>query len=70
MVASDASDTSVGAVILDKFKNGKIKARAHASWTYLAADIKYNQIKKEALAINFAEKSCIAWCMAEHLFYK
>ena len=33
MVVSDASDTSIRAVVLHKFKEGKMKAMVHASRT-------------------------------------
>ena len=56
MVASDASDIGTGAVILHKFKDGKMKDITHSSRTLLAAEKKYSQIEKETLAIIFAVK--------------
>ena len=38
VAASNASDTGIGAVILCKFKDGKMKAIAHASTTMQAAE--------------------------------
>ena len=68
--ASGTSDTNIGAVILHKFKDRKMKAIAHASMILLAAEKKYNQIEKETLAIIFGVINFIRWCMAELLFYK
>ena len=42
VVASDASDTGGGAVILHKFKDEKMKAIMHVSWILLAAEKKSN----------------------------
>ena len=56
VVASDASDNSIGAVILHKFKHRNMKAIVHVSMTWLATEKKYSQIVKEALAIILAVK--------------
>ena len=54
IVASDASTHDVGACILHKWKDGKVRPIAHASRSLLPAERNYSQIEKEALAIIFA----------------
>ena len=54
IVASDASTHGVGACILHKWKDGKVRPIAHASRSLLPAERNYSQIEKEALAIIFA----------------
>ncbi|XP_026441996.1 uncharacterized protein K02A2.6-like, partial [Papaver somniferum] len=54
IVASDASSHGVGACILHKWKDGKVRPIAHASRSLLPAERNYSQIEKEALAIIFA----------------
>ena len=51
VVASDVNDASIGAVILYKFKDGKMKDIARASRSSVAAEKRDSQIVKEALAI-------------------
>ena len=54
---SHASNTGIVAVILHKFKVGKMKAIAHAFRTLLTGKKKkYSQIEKETLAVIFAVK--------------
>ena len=54
VVASDASSHGIGACILHKMSDGKLKPVAHASRSLLPAERNYSQIEKEALAIIFA----------------
>ena len=56
VVASDASAYGIGACILHKMEDGKMKPIAHASRTLLPAEKNYSQIEKEALSIMFAVK--------------
>ena len=54
IVASDASTHGVGACILHKWKDGKVRPIAYASRSLIPAERNYSQIEKEAQAIIFA----------------
>ena len=57
VVVADSSDAGICAVILHKFKDGKIKAKAHTSRTLLLAKKKkHGQIEKVVLVILFVIK--------------
>ena len=53
IVASDASTHNVGACILHKWKDGKVRPIAYASRSLIPAERNYSQIEKHALAIIF-----------------
>ena len=54
IIAADASDYGVGAVISHQFAGGQEKAIAHAGRALTKAEKNYGQIEKEALALVFA----------------
>ena len=59
IVASDASNLGLGAVILYKESNSHVKAIMHALRIFLPALKGYSKIEKEALRIIFAVKNSI-----------
>ena len=56
IVASDASDYVIGAMLLHRFEFEVTKPTAHASRALLPAERNYSQIEKEGLAITYAVK--------------
>ena len=54
VIAADASDYGVSAVISHQFAGGQEKAIAHAGRALTKAEKNYGQIEKEALALVFA----------------
>ena len=60
IVASDASNLDLWAIILHKESNSQVKVIAHESRTLRLAKKRYSQIEKEALGIIFAVKK-VPW---------
>lgn len=56
IVAADASSQGLGATIMHKFPDGKIKVIQHASRSLSPPEKNYSQIEKEGLALVFAVK--------------
>ena len=54
VVAADASNSGIGAVISHRFSNGTCKAVQHASRSLTPAESNYSQIEKEGLALVYA----------------
>lgn len=56
IVAADASSQGLGATIMHKFPDGKVKVIQHASRSLSPPEKNYSQIEKEGLALVFAIK--------------
>ena len=66
IVAADASDHGLGAVIQHRWPDGQIKAIAHASCSMTLAEQNYSQIEKEGLALIFAVKKFYKYIYGRH----
>ena len=70
VVASDASDLGIGAVLLHIYDDGTTKPIAHALRSLIATETNYSQIDKEALAIIFAIKRSHKFLHGQEFSYK
>lgn len=66
IVAADASEHGVGAVIQHRWTDGTIKAIAHSSCSLTPAEQNYSQIEKEGLALIFAVKKFHKYIYGRH----
>ncbi|PIO75617.1 hypothetical protein TELCIR_02324 [Teladorsagia circumcincta] len=71
IVAADASNYGLGAVISHRYKNGSEKAVAHASRSLLPAEKNYSQVEKGGLALyrsteDFGQADALSRLIANH----
>ncbi|XP_062714152.1 uncharacterized protein K02A2.6-like [Aedes albopictus] len=66
IVAADACNTGIGAVILHKFPDARMKAAQHASRSLTPAKQGYGQPEKEALALVYAVTKFHKYLLGRH----